>query len=286
MKAISCEMCGSPDIVKQDGVFVCQHCGMKYSLEEAKKLMVSVSGPIKIDISDELNNLYIVARRARKDKNSTAAQRFYDQIIMKDPNSWEANFYSVYFQCYNCKIAEIAASSKSIISTTKTVFSLIDVYVSDTAERRQALFDIVQSLMDLSYIMYMSSRQFFDELSFQDTKNRQELLYNCFSSSEILYLCGDSLIDIFGDTFNLYAVSAWKYAIDLDKSLLDKYYFVDINVIRQKVLFYVRKILVYEKDFKLKKLSYGSDANSSRLIDGVSAFAGVIDAVRSIKHMF
>ena len=40
MKAIVCEMCNSKDLIKQDGVFVCQHCGTKYSVEEARKLMV------------------------------------------------------------------------------------------------------------------------------------------------------------------------------------------------------------------------------------------------------
>lgn len=37
MAMIKCEMCGSTDIIKQDGVFVCQSCGIKYSPEEAKK---------------------------------------------------------------------------------------------------------------------------------------------------------------------------------------------------------------------------------------------------------
>ena len=37
MKKITCEMCGGTDLIKQDGVFVCQNCGMKYSLEDAKK---------------------------------------------------------------------------------------------------------------------------------------------------------------------------------------------------------------------------------------------------------
>ncbi|MBQ1728972.1 MAG: hypothetical protein II036_01280 [Oscillospiraceae bacterium] len=27
MKAIVCEMCGSQDLVKKDGMFVCQNCG-------------------------------------------------------------------------------------------------------------------------------------------------------------------------------------------------------------------------------------------------------------------
>jgi hypothetical protein len=37
-------MCGGTDVIKQDGVFVCQSCGVKYSLEEAKKMMVEVTG--------------------------------------------------------------------------------------------------------------------------------------------------------------------------------------------------------------------------------------------------
>ena len=37
MKRLTCEMCGSIDLVKQDGMFVCQSCGTKYSLEEAIK---------------------------------------------------------------------------------------------------------------------------------------------------------------------------------------------------------------------------------------------------------
>ena len=37
MKQLTCEMCGSVDLIKQDGYFVCQSCGCKYSVEEAKK---------------------------------------------------------------------------------------------------------------------------------------------------------------------------------------------------------------------------------------------------------
>ena len=40
MKQLKCEMCGSTNLMKEDGVFVCQSCGCKYSVEEAKKMMV------------------------------------------------------------------------------------------------------------------------------------------------------------------------------------------------------------------------------------------------------
>lgn len=34
---LKCEICGSTDFVKNDGMFVCQKCQMKYTAEEAKK---------------------------------------------------------------------------------------------------------------------------------------------------------------------------------------------------------------------------------------------------------
>lgn len=38
MKQLVCEMCESSDLIKQDGAFACQSCGIKYSVEEAKKM--------------------------------------------------------------------------------------------------------------------------------------------------------------------------------------------------------------------------------------------------------
>lgn len=43
MKQLTCEMCGSTNLLKQDGVFVCQSCGTKYSVEEAKKMIAEES---------------------------------------------------------------------------------------------------------------------------------------------------------------------------------------------------------------------------------------------------
>ena len=50
MKRIVCEICGSQDLVKENGVFVCENCGTKYSLEDAKKMLVEVN-----DITNQKN---------------------------------------------------------------------------------------------------------------------------------------------------------------------------------------------------------------------------------------
>ena len=54
MKKIVCELCGSNDLKTKDGEYECQYCGTKYSIEEAKKLIVE--GKVKIDKSDDIAN--------------------------------------------------------------------------------------------------------------------------------------------------------------------------------------------------------------------------------------
>lgn len=49
MKQLTCEVCGGNDLLKQEGVFVCQSCGCKYSADEVKKLMVQISEPVKVE---------------------------------------------------------------------------------------------------------------------------------------------------------------------------------------------------------------------------------------------
>ena len=61
MGRIVCELCGSTDLIKQDGIFVCQSCGCKYSLEEVRKLIgegnLTVQPVARADQSLEYNNL-------------------------------------------------------------------------------------------------------------------------------------------------------------------------------------------------------------------------------------
>lgn len=74
MKKMTCEMCGSTDLIKQDGVFVCQVCGCKYSTEEARKMMiegvVEVTGTVKVDNSAAINN-YLNINNVRVSLNRT-----------------------------------------------------------------------------------------------------------------------------------------------------------------------------------------------------------------------
>lgn len=95
-------MCGSTDLLKQNGVFVCQSCGCQYSIEEAKKLLVevegtvSVQGTVQIDKTSEVQKHLANARRALEKEDWDDVVRYYNLVEENDPTDIEAIFYSTY----------------------------------------------------------------------------------------------------------------------------------------------------------------------------------------------
>lgn len=142
MKKLTCEMCGSHDIVKQEGMYVCQHCGLKYDTEEAKKLFVEVAGAVKVDNSEKLQNYYALARRAKDSGNNEDGAKYYDLIRQEDPDNWEANFYSVYFKSMSCVIAHIESSAASLANCLGAVFMLIKTNLTDPEEQKAAAIEV------------------------------------------------------------------------------------------------------------------------------------------------
>ena len=78
MKKITCEMCGSNDLLKKDGVFECQNCGTKYSLEEAKKMLVD--GTVKIDRKDDIEKYLEIIVSAAKAENFQEVELYANKI--------------------------------------------------------------------------------------------------------------------------------------------------------------------------------------------------------------
>lgn len=91
-------MCGGTDLIKQDGVFVCQYCGTKYSVEEARKMMidgtVDVQGTVKIDNSAFVQKYLENARRAYSKEDWEEVEKYYNMVEQNSPNNMEAVFFS------------------------------------------------------------------------------------------------------------------------------------------------------------------------------------------------
>lgn len=98
MKRLTCEMCGSTDLVKQDGFFICQTCGTKYSVEEAKKMMiegtVEVQGTVRVDKSSEIENRIENIINEFNNGNNGNVKQMCIEVLNIDPKNYRAVIYS------------------------------------------------------------------------------------------------------------------------------------------------------------------------------------------------
>lgn len=261
MNQLICEMCGSNDLIKQNGVFVCQYCGCKYSVEEAKRMIiegsVDVSGStVKVDTSVELKNLYELARRAKTDNNSENAQKYYEQIIIKDPSSWEANFYTTYYQSMNCKIGEIGMASIRISDCESTVFNLIKENVTDLDEQRRVVDEVAAKLITISNMLFNAYKSHYDGIDIQIKFNYvQEYVNNCSAARDIVYTGGDLIVKIFGDDYGDIAASCWTLGVRQHNILISNFSNKEINakIIKE----YNDKITRYNPSYQAPETNTG-----------------------------
>jgi len=124
MKKLTCEMCGSTDLLKQDGVFVCQTCGCKYSVEEARKMMVEgvveVSGTVKVDDTDKIDGYLELSKNAYESGNGKLAFEYANktlEIDHKNYKAWIAKMKSIEFisTVGDLKLVEVMEAGKNAI---------------------------------------------------------------------------------------------------------------------------------------------------------------------------
>lgn len=163
MKQLTCEMCGSTDLIKQDGVFVCQSCGCKYSIEEARKMMVEgnvdVSGStVKVDSSEKLKNILVLAKRARLEDNAEDAKKYYELALIEDPSNWESSFFSSYYNLLESPVGKLPDTlnkfNKRAITSLKIILS---TYSGE--EKDNTLDDFATSTLSLYIIISQHIKQ-------------------------------------------------------------------------------------------------------------------------------
>lgn len=91
MKKMQCEVCGSTDIKKiDDSIFECQSCGVQYSKDEVQKLLVEITGSVKIDRSEEIENAFKRAETFEQEGDLKTAEQYYNAVLDLDPENERA----------------------------------------------------------------------------------------------------------------------------------------------------------------------------------------------------
>lgn len=266
MKKIVCEMCGSNELIKQEGLFVCQSCGTKYSPEEAKKLLiegtVDVSGSVvKIDQSDEIKNLYAMARRAKEKNDIATAQKYYEQLLLKDLSSWEANFYTDYYQAWNSNIVAGILASR-LDDNEKTWLQMIKNNVSDLSEQRKAVEEVATRLREISFLLELRATNLYNQIvasTKADSTHVQMLINDIMPIARMCYNMGDNVIETFDESYGKdIAVPCWKCGISIHNGVMK--FFKDKECNKDVIMGYVSKIKTYESDYEPPEIDTSSGA--------------------------
>lgn len=153
MKQLTCEMCGSTDLMKQEGVFVCQNCGTKYSVEEAKKMMiegtVEVQGTVKVDSSDIVKKSLINARGAYQNEDWESAEKYYSLVKQDMPNNLEVVFFHIYCRAMNQLYGTDYFSREQTFNALLKLMPLLNELYKNTAEDKQILKEANKALQKM-----------------------------------------------------------------------------------------------------------------------------------------
>ncbi len=251
MKAITCEMCGSNDLIKQDGYFVCQHCGTKYSVEEAKKLMidgtVDVKGTVKIDKTSTVENLIYNARRMLDEEDYEGAKKYYDLILQEKAMDWEAQFYVAYCNAKLSKIKNICFSADRLNNCLDSVLKLINETVEEE-NKEEIVREVIEKVIDIAksftnYAQVSYKKMLNEQLSEKEKHDRAGDIIDIFMMCLYLLECLATKVkkifnfnDLIGDIYlAICDIGKYEeiYRFDVVQSLLKKtrkeLYFINLE---------------------------------------------------------
>lgn len=156
MKQLTCEMCGSTDLIKDGGVFVCQICGCKYSIEEAKRMMiegtVDIQGTVKVDNSTFVKKYLENARRAKEKEDWEETEKYYNMVEQNDPDNIEAIFYSSYGKAKTTLVDGDIYKRQAAFNVLKNCISVIDDHY-DTTRAKENQNAIESMAVDICKMM-------------------------------------------------------------------------------------------------------------------------------------
>lgn len=201
MKQLTCEMCGSTDLLKQDGVFVCQSCACKYSVEEAKKMMiegiVAVQGTVKIDDTDKIQNYLNLSNNSYESGNGQLAFDYANkalEIDSKNSRVWIAKMKSIELIATmgDARLNEFIEAGKNAINYTDEDKSDIkyEVYTYQIKRALELLNIITVNLYDTAEIKktletFMSISMFSGFQNTRDIDQAKVLMYSNIVSEAV-----------------------------------------------------------------------------------------------------
>lgn len=171
----------------------------------------------------EKNKILVLARRAREADDSENAKKYYEQLLLDDPNDWEAVFYAQYYTFFSSKVIHAHVQANLMRKAAKNSINAIcdssmsmDEKVAAVKVLEKDMFEfwqyVVSSVSDMGDVMDYSYKKSARSDSFGILFDVSDILEQKLSSSkEINEIC----------------VKFWKEAVSKTINEYDFYFAVE-----------------------------------------------------------
>lgn len=255
MKALVCKHCGSHTLTQTGEYFICQYCKSKYILDDINKDKISntQNKPIATDLLS-LDELYKLARAANENDNKLAL-KYYTSILEREPNSWEAMFYSVVLntQLESHDIAYINSLAMSLANNLYPVLNLLKMDLIDKTAQHEFIEEICSKTFSIAEMLYdISTKNYLKDDIPTREKFVQRYANNIYATLQILYTLGNHLTSLYQDAYAPIAIKAWKRGIEMHVELTDV--LININENSRIIRSYEKKIKKYDGSYKAPEI--------------------------------
>lgn len=233
MKKIQCEMCGGSNIIKQDDLYVCQDCGVKYTPKAAKTLFIddenkprnekkadnniSEQAPPEhgvnaskgkiADYKDEEINKYrngeysadellVIAKLYFGDQDKK--KEYFEKVLEKDPNNGEAHFNLAYTEISTMiekdPIGAIAKLKDALYAANDMINNSQKTYF----EKRHARLNILNLLHPFCSIYLNKTISQYTNDEKRTKQDIEEMKKICLPIAFLMRDCVDLFIDFDG----------------------------------------------------------------------------------------
>ena len=194
----------------------------------------------------DIANALKLARRAREDNDSEGAKKYYELVLLEDPDNWEANFYGAYFTAQSTSLQNIPSTANGFANKLRSSLRLVKENIEDPKELELTVISMSNAVVDTAVFYRNNALNFrskHNDISSTSVwiKSAINLVITFADNVEELFPDDDALIKI--------AVEDWKAAFDSISGDRWTYYSdrqAHLNPLKEKI----RK---YEPEFHVKE---------------------------------
>lgn len=226
--AAKCTQCGANiEVDDTHDAGICKFCGTPFVTEKVINNFNSYTvnynnfsgANITINNSVDINHLYQTARRFKNDANYAEAAKYYDKILIEDPNSWEAYFYTTYNKAIPQNKSQIQESAMSIVICLDTVLKMIKDHERTDNGKIKALNEVSSSCIKMADYLHnflLSSDN--DDVALASMPSHiKSVAIVCVYIAMIGYMVGDKIQQEFPSLFDQNKstiMEAWKQGVN------------------------------------------------------------------------